>query len=268
LISANLLPLVRCAAQADLTVTMTTNGFTLSPEAARHLAEAGLGYLALSLDGFDQVHNQIRQRSDAFSLALRAMTHATDNGLRVRINCVICELNLELLPGFITWVRDNPRLESIFFQALAQPFGEPSRENWWQAEPLFPKNPARAGEVLRELLDMKRAGFPILNPDGQFAALSAYFENPEQFVLGQCRVGAMGLTIDAAGVVRLCSRYEPIGDLMQGHSLRAIFKSAKAEQVRAEMAACRRNCHLLINCCFEENGAPDLRGAAADPSSQ
>jgi len=253
LLSRNLIALTRCAVDAGHTVTMTTNGFQLTGDVARELAEAGLGYLALSLDGFDHVHNKIRQREDAFALAQRAISHAHDNGLKIRLNCVICELNIEILQGFVTWVRDDSRLDGIFFQALVQPFGEPPRDGWWENEPLFPQDPERAAEVLDQLLSMKRAGFPILNPDGQFPAMAAYFRNPGRFAMQRCNVGTFGITVDCDGRVKLCNRYESIGNLTSGLGIREIAEGPVAEKVREQMRACRQNCHLLINCCFDED---------------
>jgi MoaA/NifB/PqqE/SkfB family radical SAM enzyme len=253
LLSPNLLPLVRCASEAGLAVTLTTNGFALEGEVARQLAHAGLQIVTLSLDGFDHVHNRLRGRDDAFALAQRAIAHAHDNGLRVRINCVICALNLEILQGFVTWLNDDPRVEGIVFQAFVQPFGQAPRERWWENEPLFPRDAARTRAVLTELLHMKRAGFPILNPDPQFAAMIDYFADPGRFALRRCSVGQFGLTIEGAGFVRLCGRHDAIGNLGRGERLIDIVTGAKAEAVRAKMQQCRENCHLLINCCFDED---------------
>jgi len=253
LLSPHLIDLVRCASEAGLLVTLTTNGFLLGGDFARQLAEAGLDVLMLSLDGFDHVHNRIRGRNDAFALAQRAISHAHDNGLRVCINCVICALNLEILQGFVTSVRDDPRLAGIFFQAFVQPFGQAARDRWWADEPLFPRDPTLARAVLFELRDMKRAGFPILNPDAQFAAMADYFADPGRFALQRCNVGHFGVTIEGSGVVRLCGRYDPIGDLGRGERIYEILVGAKAQAVRVSMQQCRENCHLLINCCFDED---------------
>jgi MoaA/NifB/PqqE/SkfB family radical SAM enzyme len=251
LLAENLLKLVACARAESLAVTMTTNGFALTAEMAQRLAAAGLQNLALSIDGFTEVHNRIRNREDAFALAERAMHHATDNGMKVRVTCVICEANLETLPGLVTWVRDEPRLEGIFFQAMVQPFGRPPQAGWWREEPLFPKDGARAAAVLAELLQMKEAGFPILNPDEQFGAMGAYFCDPDRFALTRCNVGAFGLTIEGSGAIKLCGGFEPIGDLREGHHLRDVYRGPRAEAVRAQMSACERNCHLVLNCCFD-----------------
>lgn len=253
LLSPNLKPLVRCALEAGLDPTINTNGFSLSGELAHELAMMGLDHIVLSLDGFDHVHNKLRCRPDAFPLAERAITHATDNGMKVFVNCVICRENIEILQGFVTWVHDNPRLSGIFFQALMQPFGEEPRDNWWVDSPLFPDDSERVAHVLGELLDMKRAGFPILNEDAQFPVLIGYFRHPGTIAMGRCNVGNFGLTIEGTGVVKFCGRYEPIGNLFAGKGIVDIATGKQARRVRAEMANCRKNCHLLINCCFDES---------------
>jgi len=136
-----------------------------------------------------------------------------------------------------------------------QPFGEPPRARWWETEPLFPRDAEKAAATLAELLAMKRAGFPILNPDPQFPALIAYFRDPGAFTRRRCRVGDFGLTVEGGGAIRLCGRFAPIGDLRDGYLLRDVYRCPAADQVRARMAACRENCHLLLNCCFTEEAA-------------
>lgn len=253
LLSPNLKPLVQCALEAGLDPTINTNGFALTGELAHELARLGLDHIVISLDGFDHAHNKLRCRNDAFSLAERAITHATDNGMRVFVNCVICKENIEILQGFVAWVHENPRLSGIFFQALMQPFGETPRDNWWLDNPLFPTDPDRAAEVLNELLNMKRAGFPILNEDAQFPVLAAYFRQPGTIVTGRCNVGNFGLTIEGTGTVKLCGRFEPIGNLFSGQGIVQIATGETAQQVREAMMNCHKNCHLLINCCFDES---------------
>ncbi len=252
LLSPNLLEFIRCAHREGLETTMTTNGFALTGELARGLATAGLNNLALSIDGFTEVHNAIRRRDDAFALAERAITHAADNGIAVRVTCVICQANLDTLPGFVTWVRDHPRLEGIFFQAMVQPFGRPPQADWWKTEPLFPKDAGQAGRVLDELLAMKKGGFPIFNPDPQFKVMAAYFSDPQRAALSRCSVGDFGVTIEGSGAIKLCGGFDPIGDLRDGYHLHDVYLGPGADAVRAQMAECRRNCHLILNCCFDE----------------
>ena len=252
LLSKNLVELVRCAKSHDLVTTMTSNGFALTGDKARDLAAAGLDSLALSLDGFTEQHNALRQRPDAFALAERAISHAADNGIAVRINCVICELNIDILPGFVTWVSEHPRLTGVFFQAMMQPFGQPRRERWWLDEKLFPQDPDRAVAVLKQLLSMKISGFPVLNPDEQLVAMASYFLDPERAATARCSVGDFGITIEGTGAIKLCGAFPPIGDLRDRHHLRDVYLGPRAKEVRAQMAACRDNCHLALNCCFDE----------------
>lgn len=255
LLSPHLVTLVRHARQYGLSVTLTTNGFSLTGDLARELAAAGLTDLSLSLDGFTEQHNLLRQRPDAFALAERAISHATDNGIVVRLNTVICQPNIEILPGFVAWVRDHPRVEGVFFQVLSLPFGRAMTARWWEAEPLFPRDGERAAAVVDQLAAIKRAGYPILNPNEQFPVLAAYFRDPASMAMQRCNVGAFGLTIHGSGEIKLCGAFESIGDLRDGHHLRDVYEDEKAAAVRAKMADCRENCHLLINCCFDEDAA-------------
>jgi MoaA/NifB/PqqE/SkfB family radical SAM enzyme len=251
LLSPAALPVLERGARRGMKTALATNGFHVDAAAAQRLADAGLGVANVSLDGFDHTHDRIRNRPGAFDQVLRAIGFLRDAGVPVRVATVILADNLDQITGLLDFLRQDGRVSGVFFQAMAQPFGAPEpRPGWWRTHPHFPRDVRRVQALCDELLAMKRGGFFILNDDAQFPALKAYFANPDRFTLARCNVSRIGLTINAAGDVLLCNFLEPIGRI-GGPRVREIYDSPAADRLRARMAACDVNCHLLLNCCFD-----------------
>jgi MoaA/NifB/PqqE/SkfB family radical SAM enzyme len=251
LLHPSTLPVIERGVARGMQTAMVTNGFSIDADAARRLREIGVHSVNVSLDGFDHTHDRIRNRPGAFDQVMRAIGHLADAGVPVTVMTVLMADNLDQIAGLVDFLAKDGRVRGIFFQAMAQPFGEGRpRPGWWREHPLFPHDTARVQALCDELLAMKRGGFFVLNPDLQFQALKAYFANPDRFTLAQCTVTALGLTLNAAGDILLCNFMDPIGNIKR-NGLRAAYESAAANGLRADMAACRVNCHLAINCCFD-----------------
>lgn len=245
------LPVLERGARRGMKTALATNGFHLDAAMARRLADAGLGVANVSLDGFDHMHDRIRNRPGAFAQAMAAIGHLADAGVPTRAATVILADNLDQITGLLDFLRRDGRVAGVFFQAMAEPFGTPApHPGWWKTHPHFPRDVRRVQALCDELLAMKRGGWFILNDDRQFPALKAYFANPDRFTLARCNVSRIGLTINAAGDVLLCNFLEPIGRIQHG-DVRGIYESAAADRLRAKMTACDVNCHLLLNCCFD-----------------
>lgn len=251
LLSSHTLPLIRRASSRGLTTLLATNGLAIDEPMADKLAKAGLSIANISLDGFDHTHDKVRNHPGAFEKVLRAVGLLHKRGITVRIATVIMEDNLDQITGLLDFLTKDGRVDGVFFQAMAQPFGSPDiRSNWWKSHPHFPKDTAMVQNLLDEILAMKRGGFFILNEDSQFPAMKAYFANPERFTQAMCTVGDLGFSINGAGDVLLCSFFGPIGNIKDGH-IQDIFESEKARALREKMHECKENCHLLINCSFD-----------------
>ena len=243
---------IRRAHAFNMRSVLVTNGYLVNDEVALKLADAGLSIANISLDGYEPTHDLIRNKPGAFNLAMRAIRALDQAGIKVRITSVILDDNIDQIVGLTEFLARDGRVDGIFFQAMAQPFGENGLwKSWWKTNPLFPKNKAAAHAALDKLLALKRnIGF-VLNEDFQFPALKAYIANPGRFSQAQCTVGNMGFTITPNGNVYLCNHMDPIGNISDGRTIRAIFESEKSQAIRKAMKACTINCHLLINCSFD-----------------
>lgn len=88
-----------------LDVAVTTGGYTL-PKRANELAEAGLNYLCVSIDGPPELHNSIRGRADSFQKSTEGIVLFKEAAARmnkpvqVLINYTISNLNYDSLVDF------------------------------------------------------------------------------------------------------------------------------------------------------------------------
>lgn len=59
----------------NVVTSIITNGYQLDAQAAQQIKDTGINSVAISLDGFQHTHNQIRGRADAFAKVTQAFTH-------------------------------------------------------------------------------------------------------------------------------------------------------------------------------------------------
>lgn len=86
----------REATARGLKVTMNTNGWLLTAERARELAEAGFRSVGVSLDGPDApVHDGFRNRPGSFGRALAALENLRAAGLSSTVSAVIFRGNVD-----------------------------------------------------------------------------------------------------------------------------------------------------------------------------
>ena len=242
--------LLTLASELFLPVGIATNGWHLDNEWAARMSASKVYSVNFALDGFTALHDKMRGMPGAFQRVIEAAGRLAGLGVvRPRVTCVIMQGNLDQLLEFTEFVcRDL--FDGIIFQALAWPFGSPPAPGWWEENPHWPADLDHVGHVLGKLLEMKKRGLRVLNPDEQFEAMRAYFNHPEQFTLSACTVGDTNISIEADGSVRLCPLEPAVGNV-QAADLEDIWYSAEAAACRARMSRCRTNCHLLINCAFD-----------------
>ncbi len=75
-------------------IMITTNGFLMTPDKARALADQGIDKIAVSLDSIDpNAHDGFRYQKGSHAKAIEAMRHAKEAGLQVNVNTVITRQN-------------------------------------------------------------------------------------------------------------------------------------------------------------------------------
>ena len=94
---------------------MTTNGWFLTDETAKRLADAKLGTLFVSLDASTAAaHDEFRRRPGSFDRVVSGMKAAVKAGLKVRLATVITRANFHDLPKIVT-VAEQSGIDGIGF---------------------------------------------------------------------------------------------------------------------------------------------------------
>jgi radical SAM protein with 4Fe4S-binding SPASM domain len=80
--------------QNGMLLHLVTNGYMVTPEIARDMAELQFDHVGVSFDGNEATHNYIRQREDSYERALRAMDCLREAGVRFCAVSQVSNLNL------------------------------------------------------------------------------------------------------------------------------------------------------------------------------
>lgn len=191
----------------------------------RRVASAApyLDYMSVSIDGTSQVY--CRLRGVEIEHALRSLQEARRRGVKVGINCVVCEANLGELEKLVELAeRYNA---GISFEPVHR-FEEVPEWEWrW----LEIRSRERYERAVEELIRMKKAGRRVLNS-------LTYLKMMKRLEPGfKCAVHALMLHVDAAGHVETC--FGRVGSIRE-HSLAELWRSPAAREARQLMRSCRR----------------------------
>ena len=233
-----------------LSITITTNGF--SAERICGIAEAILNRcpeatlrVILSLDGFKDVHDDMRQSEGAFDRTmetarqLQAMAQRSTR-LGFSFNATMTGLNWRDLPGLASYVRAE--------------FGTGLRCN------LLSGTPRDASLSLPDVHDVTETLDALARQEsGASAAHTRVFDAYRLSALSigrqvvPCVAGRFYGTAAANGDVQSCALLQPLGNLRDA-SFRSIWNGPLAEQQRASIArgdcACHTDCYLLTSMAY------------------
>ena len=86
------------AREIGLPVIVSSNGTVVTREIAAKAADAGFGYVGISLDGLAETNNSFRGSGDAYNNALQGMRNLRDAGIKTGLRFTITRLNCHELP--------------------------------------------------------------------------------------------------------------------------------------------------------------------------
>lgn len=252
------LALISVCVSKGIATSMNTNGFLIDKDMACKIAGSGLDSITISLDSINKnTHDFLRGVEGSYDKIMQGIDYLDSYcaNLTIGIQTIILENNLDEIIGLTEWVNDRKRIDHICFQAIAQPFYTPFDNVWYKKSEyntLWPKDIKRVHAVIDELIRLKKAGFKISNPISQLEVFKAYFERPNNFIKKTtCNVDFY-MTINQFGDVRTCGRMQTIGNIKKDLP-KDIWYSKEANQMREEIKNCNSNCHILINCGYEED---------------
>lgn len=99
------LELIRAARERGLRCTLSTNGTLIGEETASALAEAGVTYVGISLDGPPEVHDRWRASRGAHAAAVAGIRRLRARGVRVGLRFTLHRGSAAHLPGMLDLAR-------------------------------------------------------------------------------------------------------------------------------------------------------------------
>lgn len=265
LLEPHICDLIAHIKQAGFRTNLVTNGWLVDETMARSLKDAGLESLTFSLDGMNATtHDQLRGQEGAYARIRQAidMIHERTIGLATSVLMLINAVNLDEVIPLTEWVETTPEISMISFQVITQPFSRPKNDQWFTETEdafLWPKDRGKTQAVLQELYARRTNGAKIGNHPNQFLAFQRYFENPARFLKKiKCRMGDYEFHVDPYGKVFFCCFTKPIGNI-KTDLIPDIWRAPETIQIRNDVYACKQNCHIMINCFFEEETGPWLK---------
>ena len=249
------LQILQQACRLNFQIIIITNGTLIDRFAAEKLSQLKLRQVIVSLNGVNpDTHDRTRGVAGSFRKTMEAMQFLGERGVPVVLETVILKSNLEEL-GSLVRLAGEKNLKGILFQVLtARNVHNKFREDrnrlpeagWFRQDPGWIDDQERIGEVLREIIEMKRRGFPVINTMRQLRLFSRYYQDEASVKGIPCPCGYVNFLVDPYGNVQLCNSLEPAGNLLeQGPG--EIWRSEKARYLRRKIRQCQASCRILNN---------------------
>ena len=99
LLRSDVFELLAEAKRLGMRTVISTNGTLIDADTAKKLADAGLGYAGISLDGHQQFHDKFRRVAGAFKAALMAIENCRNAGIKTGLRFTITKANADQVPA-------------------------------------------------------------------------------------------------------------------------------------------------------------------------
>jgi radical SAM protein with 4Fe4S-binding SPASM domain len=85
------------AKRLGIRTVLSTNGTLIDPDTAKKIVDADVGYVGVSIDGDEKVHDEFRQSNGSFNAAIRGIENCRNAGVKTGIRFTITRLNHHLI---------------------------------------------------------------------------------------------------------------------------------------------------------------------------
>jgi len=116
--------LVSRARAAGMRAVISTNGTLITPSVAERLADAGLNYAGVSLDGLAATNDRFRGRDGAFAAALAGVRNCRAAGLKVGLRLTMTAYNYREIPAIFDLVEAEGIPRVCFYHLVGAGRGE------------------------------------------------------------------------------------------------------------------------------------------------
>ncbi len=230
--------------EQNIKVSLLSTGLTLKKNADQLVK--WVNDIIISLDGNEEIHNQIRNIPDAYQKTKDGVQHikSIDPGYKITARTVIHRLNFPYWPAIIDSAKEMG-LDQISFLPADVSSHAFNREVLWsdqrQHEILIAENDLEELKKITETVIEKYATdfahhFIAENPEKLRKIYSYYaaFYGLNPFPYKKCNAPWVSTVVEADGTVRPCFFHPPLGNIRE-RSLENILNSAESIRFRKEL---------------------------------
>lgn len=194
LLYKNIYKLIELCTENGICTSLGTNGTLVTDEVAKKLKKAGLKKVVVSIDGTEDMHNQIRGKGN-YKKSMEGLKFLKNAGIDVRVNAVIMKSNME---DVINLAKEmNKEKITLFIRRFIESGrGENLKDNM-----LNQKDYEYVKEQLKEELDDST---PYVN--GHYLRINegVHPRIPLPFTIRGCKAGQRAIAIMPDGEIQLC----------------------------------------------------------------
>jgi MoaA/NifB/PqqE/SkfB family radical SAM enzyme len=230
---------------------VTTNGSALTQRNAVKVVAADPFNVNISVDAPNaEVHDYLRGYPGLFEKLSNGISHLLAERSRqgkqfpINIKPTVNSKNFRLMPELVEWAM-SMGVSCVQLQPMDR-WTQETYDELWVEEPELPE----FEQVIERLIEMQRAGAPILTPPNILRLFAEQFRGkkaPPEVM--PCRVGLRDFFIRTDGNVEVCVHYPPIGNIRE-QSARELWYGPKAQEIRRQTVECDRLC--LITCLSQK----------------
>jgi radical SAM protein with 4Fe4S-binding SPASM domain len=107
LVRPDIFELAAYAMSLGVRVTFSTNGTLITKEKAKRIADIGVTYVGISIDGDQKRHDRMRARAGAYRDALRGIRNCRDAGIRVGVRFTVTQDNVAEIDSVFRLVEEE-----------------------------------------------------------------------------------------------------------------------------------------------------------------
>ncbi len=268
LLTEGILDLTRFIVDEGYKVNLVTNGFLVNESLAKQIVSSGLHTITFSLDGATaKTHDFLRGIEGSYDKILRAIDYVdgcrTGTRPSIAILTTIMQRNMDELLVLTERVNGDPRIEMISFQAITQPFSQAMDNDWFTKEEnrfLWPQDSQKTSDTMETLRALKVKGYKIGNQPNHFLHFREYFKSPNTFLKKiKCNLGDYEFHVDPYGKAFFCCLMEPFGNI-KGDRIPEVWHAPRTQGIRQNVYSCKKNCHIMINCFYEDESLVSAHG--------
>jgi radical SAM protein with 4Fe4S-binding SPASM domain len=107
LVRPDIFDLAEYATTLGVRVTFSTNGTLIDAQKAQRIADIGVTYVGISIDGDEKRHDRMRGRDGAYRDAIRGIRNCRDAGIRVGVRFTVTQDNVNEFDSVFRVVEDE-----------------------------------------------------------------------------------------------------------------------------------------------------------------